>query len=768
MEITRFEGATREGEGAMGDFFKVSPSSAECSVRGAIQGPPPLLLGRLASVVLMYNSGSWRKVSVTTNFAGSVTVELTCTETGYVADVQSREFIAKPLVVITGFDGDTGAGTMTDSFEVSPPTASCLPYRDSGVSASMSLTGSGRSRSVSVTADTAGRVTVVLRCTKTGYVTASVPAVFIAQSRVVISEVVGGTRSGDTMTGSFRVWPSTAACSAPRPTGVTTPVSFPDDSGSSRTVSVTTTAPGPVTVALRCTKTGYVTDTASMAFTAPPAPPEVCENPLTLGSDSTAVGGSLAESTTNPCLSNQDGNAQDPYYAKRYNFTLDADSTVDATVATETRLILYLTSTAGVLQTVTSEPYRFTAELAAGSYTIEITTAAARQTGNFELTVSAAAAECPSGQVRMSEYATNTDNGCRPEHCTGTNLIRHYATGQCREVLPGQTVYSFTEAIFDGVRSAANRIIDGRGQNDPCITGGSITANTLAALMLAIPFREIRDNPSLMTLSRWDHWNRYKLKSDGTRDYYNRPLYSRGERYAEPRAHWNPGVGPWQLDSWSKVSQLNHAQRVNIDTVGPIIAEYLGDALCGSNYIGSLGIWVGCNPETAEDMNKCDVTFQDMYDSSEDTLFVRRVDGSSVDGGGLEKRRCRWGNAADFNCYWFDITQAEGYADVLWPDGWKQDSVWLSGTRTEADGPHPNRTPLAAPFVSFTDPADSRRYAVFPGYDTTLIRGVAAGESARKSTLGPESNGWFVGTVDGRALEIKTCSAPGSCTWDEV
>ena len=697
VEITRFEGATREGEGAMGDFFKVSPSSAECSVRGAIQGPPPLLLGRLASVVLMYNSGSWRKVSVTTNFAGSVTVELTCTETGYVADVQSREFIAKPLVVITGFDGDTGAGTMTDSFEVSPPTASCLPYRDSGVSASMSLTGSGRSRSVSVTADTAGRVTVVLRCTKTGYVTASVPAVFIAQSRVVISEVVGGTRSGDTMTGSFRVWPSTAACSAPRPTGVTTPVSFPDDSGSSRTVSVTTTAPGPVTVALRCTKTGYVTDTASMAFTAPPAPPEVCENPLTLESDPIRV--SLRASTTNPCLSNQRGDAQDPHYAKRYHFTLNTNPTVDTSYevvasvvpsdTTDPGLVLYLTSTAGVLQTVTSEPYRFSAELVAGSYTIEITTFDPGQTGNFELSVSAVG--LPTGLIAPTA-----------------------------DIPANQSPYHVTAGVINGIVEAANSVLNlprytTTDSTKPanldfnCTTNipeeYRLTRNRLAALLLSISLNELLgDGPHApMNVSRSD----FRGVRDGNDRLYslNLPLNMEYER-----AFWHPGVGLWQLDDINNYgSKLNHAQRAHAVTGAKNAAMIFLDGYCRrpmlttgdasiARFKAALGPWHGCTKNNGQ---WCFDDFESMVKGSAfpvptgpspDVSLYLDVHTEFTDPhGGVKSLTCRWGTAGDlFKCFLYDI---ENNAQGEWWDG-------------HLDG-HSTKSPVADAFLSFTQPIPS-------------------------------------------------------------
>ena len=70
-------------------------------------------------------------------------------------------------------------------------------------------------------------------------------------------------------------------------------------------------------------------------------------------------------------------------------------------------------------------------------------------------------------------------------------------------------------------------------------------------------------------------------------------------------------------------------------------------------------------------------------------------------------------------------------------------------------------TPLAAPFISFTDPFTNIRYAVFPRstalygiHDKTIIKAAAVDTDARVSKLGPNGNGWYDNTVDGKALYV--------------
>ena len=264
--ITGFWGGSRTGAGLITDTFTVSPSSASCSASH--------LSGIAATVSLSDNSGLLREVSVTTTGTGSVTVQLICTNTGYTTSTRTAWFTAVPPVVVTGFSGGsrTGAGVMTDTFTVSPSSASCSASRLSGIAATVWVAGSGSSRTVRVTTTGTGSVTVQLSCANTGYVTSSPTALFTAvPPEVVVSEFLGGSRAGPGLiTDTFTVSPYSASCSATRLSGIAATVSFSDNAGLLREVSVTTTGTGSVTVQLSCTNTGYTTSTRTALFTAVP------------------------------------------------------------------------------------------------------------------------------------------------------------------------------------------------------------------------------------------------------------------------------------------------------------------------------------------------------------------------------------------------------------------------------------------------------------------------------------------------------------------
>ncbi len=227
------------------------------------------------------------------------------------------------------------------------------------------------------------------------------------------------------------------------------------------------------------------------------------------------------------------------------------------------------------------------------------------------------------------------------------------------------------------------------------------------------------------------------------------------------------------LDRWEDAIHLNHAQRANVEIGGLMVARRLRRGICRSNAEGLLGIWVACNPDTdlGETVNRCRITFNDIYDETEDdeagdSLFVRPTAGSDADGG-VQDRNCRWGTTGDaFRCFLYDVALAEGSLDNIDPDG--------AGSRT----------PLAAAFVSFTH--NSMKYAVFPasltGYSETLIRAVPSRVEARLSTLGDlpgtenDGKGWFAGSVNDQYLYWETCTSPDpstqpqvmTCTWSQL
>ncbi len=150
------------------------------------------------------------------------------------------------------------------------------------------------------------------------------------------------------------------------------------------------------------------------------------------------------------------------------------------------------------------------------------------------------------------------------------------------------TYYSVTTGAYNGTRNAAGVAI-----NETTCSG--LTKNRLAAMMLAIPVWEIADGSSSydsspMVLSRWDGWSNPN----------NHELYSHAEYSSYKRAHWNPGVGLWQLDTWGDSLDLNHAQRANTNTGGLRVARYLRDGFCaGTSTLKARfnGNWFACRTD---------------------------------------------------------------------------------------------------------------------------------------------------------------------------
>lgn len=272
--------------------------------------------------------------------------------------------------------------------------------------------------------------------------------------------------------------------------------------------------------------------------------------------------------------------------------------------------------------------------------------------------------------------------------------------------------------------------------------------------MFAIPVRELeRERVSLMDLSRWDNTDQRTS---------NIKHYSLGDKPNERRAHWSPGVGPWQLDEFETAQNLNHAERANANRAAQLVAEHVFPGLCGEESLRSvLDSWHACEGKVRlkEDPNVdyCPPLATKIYDTERDSLWIEPVSGSDVDGG-VQDRRCRWDLDGDvFNCYLFDVANAEGDPTIYHPNGNADDTA----------------TPLPAPFISFTDPDDGTKYAAFPAdlsdYDATLIRAVEKDQFSRESTLG-DGSGWFVGTVEGRALHVEDCESAGPpatlvCVW---
>lgn len=290
------------------------------------------------------------------------------------------------------------------------------------------------------------------------------------------------------------------------------------------------------------------------------------------------------------------------------------------------------------------------------------------------------------------------------------------------------STYSVTTGAYNGTRNAASNAL-----NESSCSG--LTTNRLTAIMLSIPVWEVAGGSatyasSPMALSRWDGWSNPN----------NRPLYSHTEYSHYKRAHWNPGVGLWQLDTWGNSLDLNHAQRANTSVGGLRVARYLRDGYCaGTSTLRTRlnATWYACQGDACWD------TYIDMYNSSSDTLNVTLTSGSQWDGG-VATTSCRWGSSGSpFTCYIYDVDDHEGQMDMNDPNG---------------DG---SRTPLAAGFISLTT-SNIKRAAWLrstTGYDKEIVKAVRTTEGARNSTL--YSNGWY----DWTTLEVYVCESGLGCWW---
>ncbi len=313
----------------------------------------------------------------------------------------------------------------------------------------------------------------------------------------------------------------------------------------------------------------------------------------------------------------------------------------------------------------------------------------------------------------------------------------------------GSPRYSVTEGALIGTLGSAYMALD--SYNGDCVTRSRnrLTPSRLAAVMLSIPVWEIASGKrnlavSPMTLSRWDQWG---LGLSGGRS--NKSLYSHRTYSDEKRAHWNPGVGLWQLDIIEEALKLNHAERADTTNGGLVVAKLLRDKFCSDTRDARLKVYLRQKWNACQSGNRCYATYRDIYNEGNDSLDFKQVSGSDVDGG-VQEWKCRWRDkqgqdSISWKCYLYNTDQPprQGWMDTQDPEGVG------------------SRTPLAAPFISFTHA--NTLYAVFPksftGYDMTLFKAVPKGADARTSKLGPSNNGWYNDTVNGKTLYVK-CADP--------
>ena len=321
--------------------------------------------------------------------------------------------------------------------------------------------------------------------------------------------------------------------------------------------------------------------------------------------------------------------------------------------------------------------------------------------------------------------------------------------------------YCVTQGVYDAVLRAARKATTSPTgaqctQTQLTASGRSqITPNMLASMMLAIQAWELNSGDtsralSPMTLSRGDNMvNR-------TGDSNNIELYSHMTLGGYKRAHWNPGVGLWQLDNFTEPDaqvdalRYGHAERADVDKGGYEVAKLIRHKYCEGDPV--FGRWFACNN------GRCQNTHASRYVASTDSVQVETIEELADPTGGTRQRLCRWGTAGPaIACYLFDLSLKEGHALSCCPTG--------TAYRSDYTGGYNPYTPEAAPFISFTDTTTSTdfstKYAVWPkawpsssaglAWPTTtaagpgevaktIIRAVRSAEGARFSPYNDDSN----------------------------
>ena len=325
---------------------------------------------------------------------------------------------------------------------------------------------------------------------------------------------------------------------------------------------------------------------------------------------------------------------------------------------------------------------------------------------------------------------------------------------------PSTKKYCATRGVYDAVLRVTRKAITpptGVQCTQTQLTASGrkqITPNMLASMMLAIPESElITDNLNVtytnraispMTLSRGDNMNR----NNRGQDSHNLMLYSHMTLSGYKRAHWNPGVGPWQIDYFTEPKaqvdalRYGHAERADVDKSGYEVAKYMRYKYCRDE--NPFKRWVACNNSS------CQTRHNNRYNTTNDNFQIHIIESLKDPTGGTRKRLCRWGTGGkEMVCYLYDLDLKEGYAGV--------DCCKSGGSGVNA------YTPEAAPFISFTDTTTSTnfatKYAVWPkvwpksglSWPTTtasdagetaktIIRAVRSNENARFSPYNDDNN----------------------------
>ena len=380
--------------------FTVTPADATCSAApiGTVTASDPA-------------RPQHRLLSAEATVGAAVTVTVACTADGRSDSSQDVELAVEEATLSVVVSAETCA-------EVSPaPADADARYRcvlSDGHRLTLTATADASVRAVSM-----GWSAAAVECSSDADVTLTVTlgsgAAALTHTTVVtvdceqqgsISGLDDAAAAGTatvTAADGFTVKPASAKCTAePAAAKVTAGI------GGSRTVSLGLSAvPGEVVssaVRVDCTQPGHAPVTATAVFMAAYA--DSCDDPLgALADGVTARSGTVARNTA--CISPQrlrDGGSAKRYWARRHTFTLDHPAVlrVDAASPTRNGLDAYVLVLGGHAQDGTgtvlgrddnsgpSSGARLTGlRLEPGDYTIEVTTANKRHTGDYRLRVQA-------------------------------------------------------------------------------------------------------------------------------------------------------------------------------------------------------------------------------------------------------------------------------------------------------------------------------------------------------------------------------------------
>ncbi|WP_420624145.1 hypothetical protein [Candidatus Poriferisodalis sp.] len=357
--------------------------------------------------------------------------------------------------------------------------------------------------------------------------------------------------------------------------------------------------------------------------------------------------------------------------------------------------------------------------------------------------------------------------------------------------------FQVTRGTLLGVDQAAREVlIDyNASSRGPC-PARSVTETYLAAVLLSIPFKEIRTGSrtsparSPMSLPRTD------IASSSKPHLVQ--LYSYDSLTKDPkRAFWHPSAGLWKIDDTFGVAgtyKLNHADRAHVITAAKHAAQHILPKLCANAEVDDADVdlafskWLGCHNERLGVVRECRLEvlprlYVKATSSRPEGLWVTTAQNQNDYSlrGGVSSHRCRWGvSGASFDCWFYDTDDTpnrQGYIDGFDPEADNPDN-FVDGS------PWPVwRSPLAAPFLSFNhgERLGEQRFAVFPhsllsGDDPavldTLIKAVPTDESARvwyPSSDDPSvdaddpdgdenpDHSWEVNTYGQQALWVHVC-----------